>query len=184
MRAAGFNYDQATCSLCANGKPDARCGKWFVAVHGGKSGSSSTRNLDERFGFSLTLTARVTESLDRVGEAMVARNVPLAPLGQRQGFDAKVEQLRTLLHMNWAMTVLTGQTPPSANDNLATWATGTVYAFVEPAAWKGQDSEPGEVGADWFGEDPESESLGLKLEMRFDGARRMQPQTAAVGPFI
>ena len=84
--------------------------------------------------------------------------------------------------MNWRVTVLQGQTPPSANDNIAAWATGTVYGFVEPARYQGGEL-PTLVGAEWMGAEPESEDFAIKAELRFTGARRMQPQTAAVGAF-
>jgi hypothetical protein len=135
------------------------------------------------YDFSVTLTMRVTISADRVGDMLIARNLALVPLAQRQGFNAKVEQLRAFLHSNWAMTVLTGQTPNSANDNLAAWATGTVYGFVEPARWSGADS-PTLIGPDWLGADADSDDFAVKAELRFGGAKRFQPQTAATGAFV
>ncbi len=188
-----MNYDHASCEITEDGRPPPRCGNVFAAVHGGVSsgenissrstGGTNIRNLDEAFRFSVTLTMRVTVPLDRVGDQQIARNLALVPLAQRQGFNAKVEQLRAFLHMNWAITVLTGQTPPSANDNLAAWATGTVYGFVEPARY-----EPGEtvklVGGEHFGADPEADDIGITTELRFYGARRLQPQLAPVGPFV
>lgn len=195
IRAAGFNYGAAECEITDDGKPPPRAGNWFVAVHGGRShpGEANQRNLDELFDFSVTLTGRVTVPMDRVGDQMVARNIPLTinnvPAAQRQGFNAKVEQLRTFLHSNWKITVLTGgytgplgQTSNTANDNLAAWATGTVYGFVEPARYQGEET-PALAGPDWLGGDPENDEFALKCEMRFTNARRFQPQTAAVGAF-
>lgn len=190
IRAAGFNYDQTSCEICADGHPPPRCGAFFVAVHGGRSrpGGANQRNLDELFGFSVTLTMRVTVALDRAGDQQVARNLPLkdiggVPLALRQGFNARLEQLRAYLHSNWAMVVLVNRTPPSANDNLAAWAAGTVYGFVEPARWAGEEV-PRLVGGEWFSAAPDAPDVGIVSEMRFDGARRVQPQTAAVGAFV
>ena len=186
IRAAGFNYDQATCGIMDDGKPPPRCGNFFASVHGGRSspGGANDRNLDELFGFSVTLTMRVTVSLDKLGEQQIARNIELVPLGQRQGFNHKVEQLRKFLHMNWRITVLAGQTPNSANDNLSAWAaTGTVYGFCEPARYKGE-TIPKLVGGEWFAAEPDAEDIGVVTELRFDGARRFQPQTASVGVFV
>lgn len=185
IRAAGFNYGFAECEITEDGRPPPRAGNVFVAVHGGRSrpGQANGRNLDELFDFSVTLTMRVTIPMDRVGDQLMARNVELVPLGQRQGFDHKVEQLRGYLHMNWERTVQTGRTPNSANDNLSAWATGTVYGFVLPAAFGGADL-PTLVGAEWMGADPDSEDFALKAELRFSGARRFQPQTAATGVFV
>ena len=186
-----MSYGRAECEITGDdGRPPPRAGNWFVAVHGGKSspGNANERNLYELFDFSVTLTGRVTVAADRIGDQMVARNVPLVdannvPLAQRQGFNAKVEQLRGFLHSNWRITVLTGQTPNSANDNLAAWVSGTVYGFCEPARYQGAEV-PTLVGADWMGADPESEDFALKAELWFVNAKRFQPQTASVGVFV
>lgn len=191
IRAAGMNYGRAECDITEDGRPPPRAGNWFVAVHGGRSrpGGANSRNLDELFDFSVTLTGRVTVALDRIGDQMIARNVPLVdasnvPLALRQGFNAKLEQLRGYLHMNWGITVLTGRTPNSANDNLTAWGSGSgVYGFVEPARYQGGEV-PTLVGADWLGAEPESEDFALKSELRFTGARRFQPQTASAGVFV
>ena len=181
---ANMNYGITDCDIEEDGKPPPRCGNFYVAVHGGKSrpGDANDRNLYELFGFSVTLTMRITVPADSIGDQMMARNVALVPLGQRQGFQHKVEQLRGFLHMNWKMTVLQGQNPNSANDNLAAWATGTVYGFCEPARWQGMDV-PKMVGGEWF-DSEEDVGMGMVCELRFDGAKRFQAQTASVGPFV
>lgn len=168
-----------------DGKPPPVAGNVFVAIHGGKMrpGPANVRNLDEWYDFSATLTMRVTIPLDRVGNQLIARNLALVPQGQRQGFNAKLEQLRAFLHSNWRITVLTGQIPNSANDNIAAWATGNVYGFCEPARFQGNEV-PTLVGAEWLGADPDSQDFAVKSELRFANARRMQPQTAAVGVFV
>lgn len=182
IRAAGIGYGIAECEIMNDGQPPARCGNFFVAVHGGSEQSDSDNQLSEYFGFLVTLTMRVTVPLDRVGDQQIARNLARVPLGQRQGFYAKREQLRALLHMNWAMTVITGQTPNSANDNIAAWCTGTVYGFCEPARYRGSEI-PKLVGGEWFAADPDAEDVGIVSELRFEGARRFQPQTTPTGPF-
>lgn len=184
IRRAGYNYDQASCEIMEDGRPAPRCGNAFVSVHGGRARNAAVRNLDERFDFSLTLTMRVTIPPDRVGDQLIARNIELVPLGQRQGFDHKVEQLRGLIHENWGIVVLTGRTPNSANDNLVAWATGTVYGFIEPVHYTGVDGPPRLVGGEWFFTEPDNEEFGIAQELRFADARRMQPQTATVGPFV
>lgn len=185
IRSAGINYGVAECEVQEAGNPPPRCGNVFVSVHGGRSraGSANDNNMDRLYGFSVTLTMRITVALDRVGDQQIARNIALVPLGYRQGFDAKVDQLAALLHMNWKMVVLQGQTPNSANDNIIAWASGIVYGFCEPARF--QDAEtPRLVGGEWFAADPDAADMGIVSEMRFDGARRFQPQTQASGPFV
>lgn len=185
IRAAGFGYGQAECDIQDNGEPPPSCGNVYVAVHGGKSrpGQANDRNLYELFDFSVTLTMRVVIPMDRIGDQLIARNIRLVPEGQRQGLNARVEQLRALLHMNWKMTVLTGQDPPSANDNIVSWASGVVYGFCEPARYQGPEV-PVLVGPDWMGADPDSDQFAIKAELRFAGAKRFQPQTSAVGVFL
>jgi len=185
IRAASMNYGHAECEIMDDGKPPPRCGNFFVAIHGGRSssGPANQRNLDEMYGFSVTLTMRITVPLDRVGDQQIARNLERIPLGLRQGFNAKLEQLRAYCHMNWARTVLLNQTPNSANDNLAAWGSGTVYGFIEPAHYNRMETVR-LVGGEWFAAEPDAEDMGIVSEMRFDNARRMQPQTASVGVFI
>lgn len=180
-------YGKAECEITDDGRPPPRCGNYFAAVHGGRvrtRGDCNRRNLYEIFGFSVTLTMRVTVPLDRVGDQQIARNLALVPLGQRQGFNHKTEQFRSFLHMNWPMVVLTGQTPNSANDNIMAWATGVVYGFTTPASYEGGIDSMALVGGEWFDAEPDAEEFGIKAELRFDGAERMQPQFAASGPFV
>mgnify|MGYP001564356795 FL=1 len=182
IRAGSMNYGVAECKIMDDGKPPPRCGNFFAAVHEGSSRSNNDNQLHEYLGFLVTLTMRVTVPLDRLGDQQLSRNIERVPLGYRQGFYAKRDQLRAFLHMNWKITVLTGQTPASANDNLSSWLTGTVYGFCEPARYKGS-STARLVGGEWFGAEPDAEDMGIVSEMRFEGARRFQPQTASDGPF-
>lgn len=187
VRAAGFGYGVAECEITDDGRPPPRDGNWFVAIHGGRqrSGPANVRNLDGLYDFSVTLTGRITVPLDRVGDQLLARNIERVPLGYRQGFNAKADQLGNFLHSNWRITVLQGQTPASANDNLIAWGSGTgIYGFVEPARWQGPEVPTLVSGAEWFGDDPDSDTFALKSELRFMGARRFQPQTASVGVFV
>lgn len=167
----------------SSAEPPPRCGNFFASIHDGAMTAVGDNQLDERYSFLVTLTMRVTVPLDRVGDQQMARNIERIPLGERQGFNAKVDRLRALLHMNWGFTVLTGRTPNSANDNLAAWATGTVYGFCEPMRFTGVEF-PKLVGGDWFGADPEAEDIGLKATLSFGKCRRFQPVTAASGPFV
>lgn len=186
IRAAGMNYGVQECGIEDSGQPPPVCGNVYVAIHNGRTrpGEANDNNLFELYDFTVTLTMRVTIPLDRVGDQLIARNIALVPLGQRQGFNHKVEQLRTFLHMNWRMTVLYGNgAPASANDNLIAWGTGTVYGFCEPARYQGVEG-PRLVGGEHFHADPDSDDVGLTADLQFVGAKRFQPQTAAAGPFL
>ena len=183
IRAANIQYDQASCEIMDDGRPPPRCGNFFAAIHDGMTRSTADNQLNELYSFSVTLTMRVVVPLDRVGDQQIARNIARVPLGERQGFNAKVDRLRRLLHMNWRMVVLTSQTPNSANDNLAAWSTGTVYGFNEPMRFTGVEF-PKLVGGEWFGADVEAEDTGVKATLTFDRCRRFQPVTEASGPFV
>lgn len=183
IRAASFGYGEPQCDIMDSGMPPPRMGNIFVAVHEGNSRSTARRNLDEYFDFAVTLTMRVSVPVDRVGEQLMASKLARKMTGGQPSFNARMEQLRGFLHMNWTITVCIGSTPASANDNIAAWTpSGTVYGFVEPAAYTGRD-KPELVGGEWFGAAPDAKDVGLRCEMRFERARRMQPQTLPVGPY-
>lgn len=188
IRAASLGYDHASCEIMDDGRPPPRCGNFFLAVHDGMMTSDADNQLNEWYSFSLTLTMRVTVPLDRVGDQQMARNIARVPLGERQGFYAKTDRLRALVHMNWNMVVCTGFTPPaapSANDNLVAWgeAGTTVYGFCEPMRFLNMEF-PKLVAGEWFGAEPDAEDVGMKSTLQFGKCRRMQPQTQPLGPFV
>lgn len=180
---SSMNYDHATCELMDGPEPPPRCGNFFASIHDGMIRSDRDNQLHEWYDFSVTLTMRVTVPLDRAGDQQIYRNIARVSLGERQGFYAKCERLRALLHMNWGFVVLTGQTPNSANDNLAAWCTGTVYGFCEPMRFLSMESAK-MVGGEWFSAEPDAEDVGVKATLKFGKCRRFQPQTQAGGPFV
>lgn len=183
IRAGGLNYDVATCEIMDDGRPPPRAGNFFAAVHDGMMTSDADNQLMEWYSFSVTLTVRVTVPLDRVGDQQIARNIARVPLSERQGFYAKTDRLRALLHMNWRVAVLTGQNPNSANDNLSAWSTGVVYGFCEPMRFLSMEA-PRLVGGEWFGAEPDATDIGIKSTLQFGRCRRMQPATQPSGPFV
>ncbi len=186
IRGSGLNYDQATCEIMDDGRPPPRCGNYFASIHDAMVRSDRDNQLHEWYEFSVTLTVRVVGPLDNAGTQQLHRNIARVPLGERQGFWAKAEALRRLLHMNWKMTVQVNQNPASANDNLSAWAPGTsVYGFCEPARFLSADSMK-LVGGEWFASDVEGddEPIGMKSTLKFGKCRRFQPQTEPNGPFI
>lgn len=188
LRKADFGYDSpALCEITdSDGRPPPRSGHVFVAVHEGATRSTSARNLDEYFDFSLTLTMRVSVPLDRVGDALLASKLARKSGAGNPSFNARLEQLRKFGHMNWKATVLKTQTPASANDNIVTMhptGSGDVYGFVEPARYAGAE-RPALVTGEWFSSDPAAPDVGLKAELKFTGARRLQPHNASQGTFV
>lgn len=186
LRAAGFGYGVAQTDIMDDGQPPANCGNVFVSIYQGNTTSTNDNCLMEYFDWNLCLTMRVSVPLNRVGDSLLAAKLARKSGPGNPSFNARMEQLRAWGHMNWPITVLPGRNPPSANDNLIAWCpsdTASVYGFIEPARYKGADKAV-LVGPDWFTAVPEAHDTGLKAELRFAGARRMQPQLAAVGPFI
>ncbi len=185
IRAGGMNYDSSTCEIMDDGRPPPRAGNVFVSIHDGMVRSDRDNQLHEWYEFSVTLTMRVTVPLDRAGDQQLHRNVTRVPLAERQGFWAKIDRLRALLHMNWKMVCLVNQTPNSANDNLSAWCDGEVYGFCEPARFLSAESMK-LVGGEWFASDEEgdSEPIGMKSTMKFGRCRRFQPVTEPSGPFV
>ena len=184
IRYANIGYGVAECEIMDDGRPPPRAGNFFVSIHDASLRSDTDNQLMEWYDFSVTLTMRVTVPLDRAGDQQLHRNIVRVPIGQRQGFWAKIDQLRALLHMNWGFVVLTSQTPNSANDNLALWVgSGTVYGFCEPMRFMSAESAK-LVGGEWFAADPESEDIGIRSTLKFGKCRRFQPQTQSSGPFV
>jgi hypothetical protein len=181
LRTENFGYaDAALCEITDDGRPPPRAGNLFVAVSPGAATNNAMRNLDEYFSFSLTLTQRISVPLDRVGDQMLASKLARQQGKGNPSFNARVEQLRAWGHMNWDVGLY------NANVNLGAWRpdqTEQVYGFVEVAHFVSAE-RPVLVGPDWFGATPESGMMGLKSEIRFADARRMQPQTLPIGPFV
>lgn len=163
IRGAGFGYGTAQCDIRDDGQPPPAMGDIFVAVHQGASRSTMKNALNEYFGFNVTLTMRATVPYDRIGDQMLARK-----LAKEVGFNRRAEQLRAFLHQNWGIL-------QDANQYLIDMETNAnvVYGFCEAAQYAGMEI-PALVGAAWFLAESD-ERTGLKAELRFEDARRLQP---------
>ena len=166
--------DASHCEITADpeGKPPARCGDWFAAVHQGAYRSVMDNALDEYFGFNVTLTMRIDVPMDRVGDQFLAKRLAAQPgPGGSPSFNARTNFLGAFLHMNW---VVLG----NANDLLCSLEQdATVYGFSEPARFRGGEV-PMLVGGDWFDDEPGEEPTGIKATLRFEDCRR-GPQAIA-----
>ncbi len=162
-RPGGFGYDKRMCLIMPDGQPPPGCGDVFVAVHQTEYAGDMMNALNQYFGFGVTLTMRVKEPPDRVGDALLARR-----LAGKVGFNARCQQLGTFLHMNWGVM-------QDANNLLVELAgdANAVYGFCEPAQWASAE-QPQLVGGEWFWAPPESQDVGLKAELRFERCRRLQ----------
>lgn len=169
IRNAAYGYDQSSCEIMPSGEPTPRCGNVFVSVHEGNVRNDMMNALNEYFDPSITLTMRVLIPLDRVGNALLASQLARSPGPKGQpSFNARVQLLKVFLHMNWGLL-------QDANTNLANMlADGNpVYGFCEPAHFASSEI-PVLVGGEWFTASPESQDVGLKAEIRFEGCRRLQ----------
>ncbi len=166
---AGFGYDGKTCDVRDAGEPKPQMGAVWISVHQADSSSKNDNCLMEYFGFNLTLTMRVVVPLDRVGDRLLAVKMArkAGPNGQ-PGFNARAEQLRAFMHMNWATIGI-------ANNNMVAWETEAplVYGFTEPARYRGMEI-PQLMGPDWLSAEPEGDNGGLKAQLDFRDARRLQ----------
>ena len=166
-------WDQRTCQVMGDqGQPPPFAGDWFCAVHQAGSSSEMDNALDELFDFDVTLTRRLAGvPLDRLGDQLLASRTART-MAKETGFNARAEQLRSMLHMDWgalgdANNYLVGLFPQA----------NVVYGFCEPARYRGMDT-PRLVGPSWFmAEEPSGEGLdqvGLVASLHFKGARRLQ----------
>lgn len=174
---ASFEQGYATCEIVSKGQPPPRFGNLFVGVSQGATRSTNDNCLNEYFGFNLTLVMRVTVPLDRIGDQLISRNVFQTTV-KRIGFNQLAEQLRALVTINGGTNGVSGgwSIIARANQYLIDWNpnwTGDVYGFCEPARYRGME-EPVPVGGVWLGASPDSDDFGVKAELRFVDARRMQ----------
>lgn len=172
---ANLRYDARTCGKTfPDGSPPPVAGDIYVGVHQGTSQSTADNSLDERLGFSVTITMRATNMpYDRIPDQLIAKTRLAQKLATELGLDSRADQLRALLHMNWAVI-------GRANNNLIASLQGVtaVYGFCEPARFRNMEV-PVLKGGEWW-QAEEGEAIGVKSELRFEGARRLQ----AIGTFV
>ena len=147
-----------------NGQPSPECGDIFVAVHQMAARQDMRNAKNDYFGFFLTVTMRISDvPIDRIGDTRLA-----AELARERGFNRRCEELANFLHMDWGVL-------QDANQNLIDQNPKAVivHGFCEPAMYKGMEL-PALAGGEWFWSVPEAQDAGLKAELRFDDARRLQ----------
>ncbi len=163
-----FGWDRTTCDIMADGHPAPRTAGWFCAIHQGGQRGDMMNALDEYYGFTLTLSVLLAGvPPDRVGTQLLAKNDALT-LAREVGFNARAQQLKVFLHMNWYVIGL-------ANQYLCQMFSGSyqVDGFCEPCHWSDM-TDPKFVGGEWFAAEPNHPNAGITAEIRFDGARRLQ----------
>jgi len=152
----------------ADGHPPPKNAGWYLAIHQDGERGDMLNALDEYYSFVLTLTKTVDGvPRDRLGDKLLCNRLART-LAKETGFNARAQQIKTFLHMNWWVIGL-------ANQLLVEMyaAEYVVNGFCEPAHW--YDTElPRLVGGEWLSADPESADTALVAEIRFRDARRLQ----------
>lgn len=159
----GLGLRPEECEVTVDGRPHARAGKRFVAVHPGpRTGGPQNRGgcVWYAFDFLVTLTLRVNEPLDRVGTALMDRG--------EDGLD----DLADLVVARLTAAEIAVLTRANATLEATFNQEGTRRGMVEGYYFAGDDAAQW-VGADWFHAE-EGEAVGLALPMRFTGAMRVQ----------
>ena len=169
-----LSLPSSECDHMPDGQPPARCGHRFVAVHYGGQSNTCRNSLDREFDLAVTVTMRLAAPRDRAGMWLARRNT-------RDGLEQLCEEIVRALHMSYPVINRANVLLESENPVRLPWATITVHGYSEPFHFASDAGDPREVGADWFGAVNESEEGGLTApagytqELRFAGARRLQP---------
>lgn len=136
------------CDVCPDGQPNPDCGQRFVSVHSGSVQNTQTHCLDERYGFTVTVTVRTAAGpYDRKRDGG-AWNLAL--------------RCRAALHMSYAAMAL------------ATAADATFVATEPPVFLSGKYL--GAKGPDWFWADARGDGrdpTGIAVELSFGKVRRI-----------
>ncbi|HYH65746.1 MAG TPA: hypothetical protein VD866_13700 [Urbifossiella sp.] len=152
----------------APGRPPAKFGQWFYALHnGGISGDPATNTLanDKLFAIQIALTARKANVPgDRRGAALVS---------EQDVFD-RAEAVADFLHMNYeAMNAANALITGTAEYAAMHGGDVTTNGFVEPLVFR--DIQPvGEAPDGWFGGSNETPDVFLTT-ITLGEARRVRP---------
>lgn len=155
------------CGIQPDGQPPPSAGRRYVAIHPTLWSPEITQGnsnvLDETFSLACTLTFRIpARPRDQQMEAFF--------LEALDGMDTLARNIVSLLHASYDIL-------DSANLRLNT------QNFIEPLWFAGADASPRGVDATWFWSDnpnPRDQQLcGYALEIRFQGARRVQSRVTA-----
>lgn len=178
IRNAGLGWNEANCDIMSDGpagagQPPPYTGIWYCAIQQSGQSSDMMNALNTYDGFSLTLTARIDAvPIDRIGNVILAGRLAEAA-ARKNNFNVRARQLRDILHMDW-------YTIGAANNKMLEIEPEAyvIHGFCEPAHFTGL-SEVQLVTGEWFSAPPPKEGgqfyQGIKADLSFEGARRLQP---------
>lgn len=159
-----FGYGTTACRIMPDGHPAPECGEVFVAVHPGPVRGTMQNAKNDYYDFFVTLTMRVSDvPVDRIGDQRLAK-----VLARDRGFNRRLEDVASLLHMDWGVLQDANQYLVDNHPDAP-----LVYGFCEPWICAGIEV-PVLVGGEWFWADERARDVGLKSEIRFAQARRLQ----------
>lgn len=178
IRTSGLGWNETNSEIMGDGpsgagQPPPDVGKWFCAIHQGPQSQDMMNAKNTYDSFTLTLTARIDGvPIDRIGNVLLAGQVASSQ-ARKLNFNARARWLSDILDMDWygigdANNWMRKIEPDAP----------VIYGYCEPAHFTGM-SDVQLVTGDWFyAKPPESGGnfyQGIKADLSFEGARRLQP---------
>lgn len=156
VASGGLALTYKECDITLTGMPHPRAGKRFVAIHRGAVQNTQDDSEYETYDINVTISFRINEPLDRVGDMMELQDGP--------AFSVFVDSVRACL-VNYRDTIRT-----DAN----TIITASYNGFTEPFRFRSTDGDVQARNGSWWQADPGHEFAGVSLGLRFGGAMRVQ----------
>jgi hypothetical protein len=153
---AQLGYKDNQCDVTFDGRPPPACGQDFVGIHRGPRNNQSTTALEIAYEFKITMTKRVDRPYDRIGRDLMEQAL--------MGLDDRADAIIKLIHEDAGGNLLA-----KANAIIGDQANG----FTELPIFLGDDGGR-LVGGEWFHAEPDSQEVGIALELRFGRALRIQ----------
>lgn len=154
------------CEIRLEGRPTKHAGKTFLGIHGlsWNAGPATEHNiLEEYFGLAVTISRRIG-------------SIPEDRWGTTLYLDA-AESLENLSRLVILSISKNRYTILTAANTAITDANENSYTFYRPMTFVNADPEPRVEIGDWYGLAME-ETAALVMQVRFDGAERIQPLTS------
>ena len=164
----GVALAQKTCEVMGpDGKPPARSGEYFVAVHGGGAQNQSRDDLDETYHLFVTVTMRAAKvSPDKWGPDLLDKATT--------GLDVLCRSVKIAVHKDANNDLIIR----AANVILGAGADGFsgINGFVESLLFE-SEGEDRPVGMEWFSahvDGTPEQHFGFARTLRFGSARLIQ----------
>lgn len=160
-----LNYTANECRVMRGPQPPARCGDIFLSIYAlswTPGDPDWNRGLDEYYGVACCISQRIPFLPDdERGEELYIKH--------GTGIETLARRIMTAIHQN--IDVM-----GSANSLIA----DSANRIIEPLRWQTTDSQPVEVGPEWFSAETRTDRTGSTpiagwtMTVNFDRARRCQ----------